>query len=749
MAVSHPSTFDLRGFNLGIGDLSVLAGVARNVVNWITSPSQDQSFLELLGLDISVVVPRKGLLNIIDLERHWSKRVTIIREGTISTYDAQKDRAIKLPQLNYFTWFMTLVTAALSTSMLESCVDQVLEDFFISVCEDEQTRDYSSHASHKQVQGWKSTATVRGILQAARAKWVELERQQIHQPGLMPAADMPEIGIFLRWLAGHTDYSTAEGNWGPKECKASYNLFRTASSDVFAIAMVLDYLGIAMQTVSKTDLFTEGSPVIMLDPDTIVSSSTSLSMKRRGMRVNLACVEETISLWPGSPDQNHRRREIFLQGTKAAEGLNLVASQGLIGPEFSRGVRQVMVAVLYKQSFRQHPIMDLCKSYLLGPRQLAFDNLAALVGSWDLSNNRLQEVIRSLVRLNSKQQLGQNVQRDILEDFQIFLLGYYYEVIRPLLDTSKMIVSEAFGAWTWNDMELCELVWNLQRDRMDGGSASGECSIDFYKKADILRIAAYLYAGAEMYQIQKINLSSCGIVSKLALLDSTMMGDTDTPTKISRFCLIDADVSYFPTNAIGVMSSATQLERPTLLLPPSVTENISTAQETSGKGDFTSIVEPDWTLDNQSSVVAFRHKGRIVSRVSPNEIFWAVLNSFPLSLPIYPSHNSEAMYYYSKYSQDSTGLGKVPPALAWQINLEAFEGNTVPIINFSRSGKQEPDPDTCVYVPTSGLVKARACVASIYPYEKTTSMDWNRDRPEGCSNDTLVINYRDYQLLLL
>ena len=752
MALAFSPSFDLAGYQLGVGEIAILTGVGRDVINWINNASRDRDFLQLLGLDSETILTRKGLLNVVELGERWSQQVTIIQNGNLAIYHPSRDKAVKLPKLNYFTWFMTLVTAAFSSSMLESSIYTVLDGFFLSICEDDKQKDYSHRAVRKQMEGWKSTATVRGILQAARSRWKQLEDQRIHQPGLMPAADAKELTMFIRWLAGHplVEYSGKE-----VEPKATHERFVTASSDVWAIAMVLDYLGISMQTVQKGDWFDGGRAVVIFDRDAVVYRGSNSVTKRRGVRINLTNVEEAVSLWPGSRLENTDRQIMFDRGTQAAKSLKIVAGSQLKGPDFSRGTCEAMLAVLSEPSTRRVDpgIVRLCREYLLGSDSVAIGALGGLVDSWKLSNPEREGIINKLAPYNSKHFSVSDIRPKILEDFQIFILGYYYAATRPLLDTSRMAVEEAFGAWTWNDMEFCELVRRMQKDRFESGTYS-KCSVSFYRKVDLLKIFGYLYTGGEMHQIQKIGGLSCGIVSKLTLLDSTLMGDTDTPEKICRFCLIDVDGSCFPANAAGIVNTtgSEQPDRVETRIELVDIEDVASIKKTHQRIDFTSMVEPDWATDPQSCVVAFRYNGRIVSRVSPEHIFHGVLNGSPVSGPIYPEHDSNSVYRHYERPERESSQALQPSSLAYRLDIGAFEGETVPILQFPAGGPALGDyPLVCV--PTSRLVKARACVAAVYPHENWHTLEHSieRDttRSDGCSDATLILHHSSHQLLVL
>ncbi len=87
--------------------------------------------------------------------------------------------------------------------------------------------EYLQHELYQYIQGWRSSACVRGISYKARAVWDILGREKRHPLGYIPAGDYQEVHRLLLWLA-----------------KGKEKSFATASSDVFCVTLILKEIGI-------------------------------------------------------------------------------------------------------------------------------------------------------------------------------------------------------------------------------------------------------------------------------------------------------------------------------------------------------------------------------------------------------------------------------------------------------------------------------------------------------------------------
>lgn len=75
-----------------------------------------------------------------------------------------------------------------------------------------------------------SAACVRNISAKARREWLALAERGVRMPGFIPEDDFQEIERLLLWLSGTRGLEQE-------------NKFETASSDVYALAIVLRAIG--------------------------------------------------------------------------------------------------------------------------------------------------------------------------------------------------------------------------------------------------------------------------------------------------------------------------------------------------------------------------------------------------------------------------------------------------------------------------------------------------------------------------
>ena len=365
---------------------------------------------------------------------------------------------------------------------------------------------------------------------------------------------------------------------------------------------------------------------------------TRVRQIRRGMRVPLAHMEEAISLWPAK-DLNilNILRTTFANGTRAASDTRLVllrpseylrkasassSSHGQDGFGLMYGLK-----VVSRQENKYHPSTEVSqlvdKLFPIGTSRL-FKGLARLIEPWEPSElfqfyeefEHNERDVRCDLFIESKVGL-------LRDELQVFTLGYYYALLLPLLNTSHLTTQEAYGSWGWADNNVIYFFKAFVRKRLRP-TVSGTSWI--FPRHEILRVVAYLFAGAEEDQLDIVSpTTSIGMIGKLSLLDSSVLGGPCAVDEIGQFVLLDIDTSAIPSNARGLVSAGkatnVQSTTPSQTSPVfDIERNLLTKTE-----DFTSHIEPDWEHDVQACLVVYRYKGRIIHKVNVRQhekILW-------------------------------------------------------------------------------------------------------------------------------
>jgi hypothetical protein len=270
-----------------------------------------------------------------------------------------------------------------------------------------------------------------------------------------------------------------------------------------------------------------------------------------------------------------------------------------------------------------------------------------------------------------------------LSHFVIFVLGYYYAVLKPLLNTTQLAQQEAIGSWGWDDIQVLRVLrrFKLSADSDNEGR---------FARHEVLRLLGYMFTGASWTdQLRYIPEQSVGVLGKLTLVTGSLMGEADCPEKIEKFWLLDIDPTCIPSTQNGFVLSGRQSKCTSVETQASVAA-LDLSSDAPPAGDFTSHIEPDWDHDVQRVLVAYRQDGRIVHRLSPFDSDIAVLKSW-----IEPSEVI-AM--------------ELPRAVP--VKLDEFIGG----FTAKRASRNNVDPgdEAPLVVLTRSMTKARTCITGMY-----------------------------------
>jgi hypothetical protein len=716
-----------RGFS--IGDISVLAGAGRHVITWLTAEARDHSLLDFLKVAPSDLDFRRGLIDPIALNKRWSRKVALFRNGRRVEMELEGEKN-DLENVSRFTWTMILIVVCLDETVTEQTLQSIIVNFTEALFASSTLEiEYLQHEIPQHIKGWRSTACVRMMVPRARDIWRTLEREKKHLPGYIPDSEKDEVVRFLQWLV-----------------IGGSATFTTASSDVYSLAILLSQMGFdCLRTSSQGESFPDTYAVVAFDRSVIPSANADTALtKRHGMRIPLESMEEAVSLWPGTSDANNHRRSVFRDGVKAASGTAL----GAVPSPF--GNRDTDPGIL-ATSLDSRPlgrvdteVNRLAKRFLLVVNPIAFQGVMELVQSWRIHDPEVREVVISALTDVPMAKIPGEEYAEYKGDLQIFLLGYYYGMLRPIMDVSQLSVKEGFGSWGWYDSEFFDRVSELVKSGLSHDEKGNLRRGILFWRFQILRMAVYLFGGAETDQIQALNHGAAGLHAKLTLIIPALLGDADTPEKITKLYLLDIDPTCIPSNGLGVImpgkqSPAVDREPASPPLDASALAGFPAPEP-----DFTSHIEPAWGYDPNLCLVAYRHQGRLVHKIDPTVAEAAVLEwwagsgereftgevDFPQALQNITTHalsqNRRAKMFAGSIS-----------------NFYSPSGGCIIYPTLESRRDHEVDSPMWVYVlPTTNLSKARTCIAAMYSHRFDskawgwTGTDFSWDE---CSPSPLVV----------
>jgi hypothetical protein len=633
MALAFASgSLTLANWGFGVGDIAVLAGAGRNVGNWVMAQTRDRNLVDFLKVDIDTVIIRRGLIDVVELHKRWDRKLTLFQNGRpISVEHPAGSQVPVVDNMDKFTWFMTLVIATLDAAIGPSYVHQFVSSFLSRLFEDSPDgMEYLVRETPQHVQGWRSSACVRGIIAKAELLWKQLAQRGEHWPGWIPSADCGEVMRLLVWLT--TEKSP---------------LFTTASSDAFCLAIVLSEIGIKQITAVKTrtsncnlNIDADESVIrVALDTSWLPTRPTGTKIaedilaQRHGMTIPLNHMEECMSLWPTDRDFAARLRTLFVDGmeTIREDGLMINTPEGIQDWNFDYLVsknKPLRRSATRRLDTLEYRVID---AFLPGVSDQASQHIQKLLSRWD---SRMREDMESYLKKETETP-RLHLQPSAHAELQAFLLGYYYALLRPLVDCTRLSVQEVYGAWGYTSDRFLIAIRQLKHQTTNRQSRGSQLShapdkepCQMFQRETILYLVAFLFAGLEsnsgaVTYGATSNLaiasatSTIGILSKISVIPRIMLGSRLERQHAGQLCLLDCDTSFIPCNTSGCVQDGLR----SFLLVTDVdadTESNLNGEELLSRlhadntADFTPHIEPDWDNDVQCSMMVYRHQGRIV-----------------------------------------------------------------------------------------------------------------------------------------
>lgn len=710
------ATNSLRLVNWGFSatDILTLVAAGRGVITWINAHSRDSNLLSFLNVDETDLRLRPGLLDPIALNKRWGKDIVLLKNGKPEVLKTEGDGA-EIENIRRFTWMMTLITACLEAVMASKCVKIVICDLISKLFADATEPGFEEFLQRDilmHIEGWRSTAIVRMISPRARDIWDKLEKQGDHLPGFIPEQENQELARMLVWIV-------VKGE----------DTFYTNSSDLYSVAFMLAELGFDLLRVAveKADSKPLGVVTLIKTEDAPWNNHAARPAQpvpdlRRGMRIPLLNVEDTVVLWPENPERNEHRRVIFANGISAARDIFFRA--GKSSEDGHPAGLAIRVESTAKRPPRDAPtnILVLIDRYFLISTDWLFSALRTLQNTCKMT----QKDIEYLSELGEYTYQGEedNDLGVLGEDFQIFLMGYYYKALSSIVDTSRLVYKEAFGSWGWADPRFFRHILQLTQSRIKSHRRE-----KLYWRYRVIRLVGYLFAGAEEEVVSSINSDAVGLVSKLSVLASALFGDADTPEKLSKLVLLDVDTSSIPTNGLGIIKTANSHKAKASYTTNTI-DCLDPSTLTPCNPDFTSSIEPAWGYDVNLVLVSYRYKGRLVFKVDPLETELAIVRGWASDSPALDqitSKNLDCQFLRNWILDQHT---RCQDSLT-DSSLEFFDCTTSMAIQspsdycagFIYLGPYvDPDEYECphegfphvVVIRTKGLSKARCCILSMH-----------------------------------
>ena len=617
MAVNFlPNSWTIQNWGFSAGDVAVVAGASRPVVTWVMTQVKDRALMDFLSLDVDTLITRKGIMNVNEVHRRWDDKLYLLRNGRRTPIYGENGAPL-VGNMDKFGWFMILLTGVLHAAVDYKSLLMILTDFMCKLCEDSPAgREYLERDIRLNIQGWHSAACVRGILNTTTGLWGRYSTENLHLPGYIPSLDHRGVKELFIWLAKDGD-----------------KRFFTHSSDVWCVARMLEEIGVEIRTSLDIDeQFDEGQLVVYKQNDyTHAANRSTEQLVRRGMRVPLEFMEEVASLFP---ENRNKARSYFHAGMSVIEADKVkLIPRFLDDPSQFAGsspnpeqVSDLCYEIWSNTTSSQMPRLSTDATRIMSflfPIQTpkTAKEFGDILINLDIDTHELETYLKANpVGFKSNAEATQWTSRDEFSALQMFILGYYYRLLRPLLDTSQLEMQEAFGSWGWCDIGSLKFLQSIVCKVFGFRNVRQR----FINRHDILKLLGYLFVSADIDQLNTVWKGAIGVTGKLMVVISTLLGATHQPDDFGKFCLLDIDPTCIPSSTAGVIVSRFPTWHTSKSLPSSPLVELDALPDFPASAgfreDFTIHIEPDWDRDAETCLIAYRHEGRIVNRLNPRQV---------------------------------------------------------------------------------------------------------------------------------
>lgn len=618
----------LVSLGVSTGDVATLISLGYRFGNWWTSQEGDKKLLDNLDIDGSTIFPRQGLMDLARFNKRWRRRIRLLANNVpVELAEPEITRVLGdsknlLEDLSLFSAVFTCITSALDRftekSIAQTIIYTVLRELVgvADIGEDLLRADFGS-----RINGWRSTACLRGLVDACETFRQGLLDDHSVLVGLMPGSDSRHVEQFLLWLI-----NSREGR------------FVTSSSDVAGIAACLAHLGIDVIGVQGPGFATDdenrpctveySEAIHLAEASSAIKQNMAIIARAQLITVPIANPQESVSIFPVAMQQeSDRYRSAWAAGKRSALSVR-IAVQAMNGD-----VMYTFVDQGRKMERTRTEISDLAHSHAI------FVNAEIIQELEECLHGQNDHILRWIGHQTGDGTPHPSLTADDITDpnmtieekiraftiFQSFFMGYFYELFSRIVDTSTLALGIVEGAWGFRSPELLRFMrTNFVRTTVNSTNSPRARSPDtptevFRTRGQIVPVLSRLFLGTPL-DLPSYESGCIGVIHRRTLLINSFLGKCKTPQEVGKFTLLDVDVGGIPRDSRGLIRSGF----PDYIDDLHVLESMEASNlakdnvgETGPAEDVTFNIEADWDGNPDTALVCVRFKGRRIITISP------------------------------------------------------------------------------------------------------------------------------------
>lgn len=631
-------------------------------------------FLALLDQDEFDIIHRQGLIDLPTFNKKWRKQIRLLANGRAMSFQ-DRDAENVVEDMGRFTAAMVGIVAALDPFATLSVVKRVLKSMLTELLKTTETgEDLLNSQYASRLNAWGSSACLRGLFIEAQAVRQTLIDQKVVMSGSMPVEEPTHMSQFLVWLLSNKTTT-----------------FTTASSDIVGVATCLSKLGIDIISVEGKGFDSSETPcrvvyskeTLLCDQDQQGLKTSKGFMRQESISVSVLHPEECISIFPTEIAVHNRCRSAWKSGQQAArfvslDVVRLEPGDRLPGYRLGLGAFSDIYYTFTDRGTKcqrtSSEVNDLAVAHapvvnneLLSALEQCFEHESSELLTW-LGNQTRGGGIKDYDVLDPD--MLDRVKINAFCVFQYFFMGYYYEILFRVVDTSSLRLQTVEGSWGFRCPDFLFYVRThllSQISLTKESKTKNTRSMLLSKRSDqenpsteipkqmILQVLSRLFLNQPI-DIPSISSTSkqsdhwcMGIIAKRTLVMNSLLGKSHSMEEIGHFTLLDVDVGGIPRDAEGLIRPGLPDDCKELDMIDSSQENVA---ESAPAEDVTLHIEADWEANPDTTLLCVRYKGRRITMISPvkaDRAFWeAYVVLTKKQTPQQPDSDTQSLLNYRK-----------------------------------------------------------------------------------------------------
>ncbi|KAI4190122.1 MAG: hypothetical protein L6R41_000991 [Letrouitia leprolyta] len=529
----------LGTLGISVSDVAAILQHGRVFGNWLRASQNDQELFESISEVYGAVMTRRGLVDVTLMNNRWSRQLHLIHQGRI-VRDNPESRKTDTGQLGRFSWLMVTLVTALDNCMTSSGIRHLLVNLFVESLERDDVEELIESLEMQlqtNIEGWRSVGCARGMVGPV-SRAMRQCRQQLLGESSMPLlhpAEVEELSGFLRWMMN------GDSNRYHLVSATLYCLVNAISTT--GIQVVAGDVGTDTEGVLAVQYAGQHEPVkelmSILEAESLVVRDEKEWIVPQRISYNAEAPWQMIESFPRPFGVKNDMARWWQRGAFAAEKVTLK-------PDAFLQLDGVMYHIdSYDECTARHSanVLGLANQCFPVDSEMLLSALAEMLDALpdSLQNWLCQAATLDGGGIHRVDPLLTEKQIDCFLCYQALVLGYWYQLVKPLL-TFEYLEADSYlhGLWSYRDSIMLAVFRLASIDLRRGLRSDTPRGIH---REPLLRLLSTMYAGDLTRNQHYIGWRPTGkhllaLMNKVSILSMSLLKPFDDASTTTKFAII-------------------------------------------------------------------------------------------------------------------------------------------------------------------------------------------------------------------